>query len=148
MRAILMMGVLLGCTPTDQSAPVPITFSTGVCEGTCPAWTATVTEAGGVFRGGQFSRVTGERRFALSPEQYRAIASALAPIRPRGEQTLYPGQPGCEHAPTDMRTIQVSWGDRDRLIFYTGCEGARNSRIRDALLKAEQLLPVSSLAGG
>ncbi|ATY31127.1 hypothetical protein CVN68_03280 [Sphingomonas psychrotolerans] len=104
-------------------------------------------EAGGVFRGGQFSRVTGERRFALSPDQYRAIASALAPIRPKGEQALYPGQPGCEQAPTDMRTIQVSWGDLDRLIFYTGCEGPGNLRIHDALLKAEQLLPVRALAG-
>ena len=34
--------------------------------------------------------------------------------------------------------IQVRRGDRDRLIFHTGCEGPRNSRINDALLKAEQ----------
>lgn len=140
-----MIAALAACTTAEQGPPVPITYSTGVCEGSCPEWEATVTEAGGVFRGGQFSRVTGERRFALTPEQYRAIASTLAPVRPKGEQALYPGQPGCEHAPTDMRTIQVSWGDRDRLIFYTGCEGPQNSRIHDALLQAEQLLPVRRL---
>ena len=147
MRAILAMGVLAGCTQADPGPPVPITFSTGVCEGTCPAWEATVTQAGGVYRGGQFSRVTGERRFALSREQYRAVASALAPIRPKGEQTLYAGELGCEGAATDMRTIHVSWGDHDRLSFYSGCEGSRNSQIRDALWKAEQLLPVRRLAG-
>jgi hypothetical protein len=147
MRVIFALIVLVGCSPADPGPPVPITFSTGVCEGTCPAWEATVTEAGGVYRGGQFSRVIGERQFALTPEQYREIALALAPIRAKGEQSLYPGGPGCEHAPTDMPTIHVSWGDQDRLMFYSGCQGPKNARIRDALLKTEQLLLTSSVAG-
>ena len=146
--ALLMSAALGGCSSADPGPPVPITFATGVCDGTCPEWQATVTETGGVFRGGQFSRVVGERAFALTAAQYRAIAGALAPVRPRGERGLFAGQPGCEHAATDMRTIHVQWGERDSLTFYTGCDGAENARIHDALRKAERLLPASRLAGG
>lgn len=141
------MGAIGGCSAVDASPPAQITFSTGACESRCPVWEATVTETGGVFRGGAFSRITGERRFALTRKQYHSFAAALAPVRSKGEQTLYPGQNGCEDAPTDMRTIHVTWDDRDRLSFYTGCEGPQNAQIRDALMKAERLLPGSRLAG-
>jgi hypothetical protein len=148
MGMLLMSVALGGCSSADPGPPVPITFATGVCEGTCPEWQARVTETGGVFRGGRFSRVAGERAFALTAAQYRAIAATLAPVRPKGKRDLFAGQPGCEHAATDMRTIHVQWGDRDSLAFYTGCDGAENARINDALMEAERLLPASRLAGG
>ena len=140
---------LAACSPSgDIGPPVPITFAAGVCDGTCPEWEATVTETGGTFRGGRFSRTAGERAFNLNTAQYRAIAGTLAPVRPKGAREVFPGRPGCEHAATDMRTIDVQWGKRDRLTFYTGCSGAANARIHEALLEAERLLPASRLAGG
>ena len=147
LRAILAVAILGSCARADPGPAVPITFATGICDGTCPAWEATVTPAGGVYRGGQFSRVQGARRFPLTAEQYHAIALALAPIRPSGTRALYPDRAGCEQAANDMRTIEVSWGKSDRLTFYTGCEGSENGRILDALLRVEQLLPVNHLAG-
>ena len=131
----------------DIGPPVPITYSRSGCEGTCPVFEVTVTDRSGVFRGRYFTRVRGERRFAFTPEQYRNFAAVLAPYRPKGMRLIVARTSGCRNAPTDLPSINVQWGERDRLGFYTGCRGAANARIGAALGRAEAILPIADLIG-
>ncbi|MEN3749908.1 hypothetical protein TPR58_22235 [Sphingomonas sp. HF-S3] len=65
MRLLLASALLAGCTaaaPAPSDLPAQIQFATGVCGGTCPAWEASLTDHGGIFTGGQFAQVQGERR--------------------------------------------------------------------------------------
>lgn len=148
--AALLPLALIGCSGNapDPGPPVPITYSASGCEGICPVFTVTVTEQGGVFHGERFTKVTGERRFAVTPEQYRAVARTLAPIRPAGERQIVDGSPDCGGtAATDFSSIEVRWGERDRLHYYNGCSGAAAERIELILAQAEDLMGIGAFLG-
>lgn len=152
MRAALTLPLILAsCTGSapDPGPPVPIRYSSSACEGVCPVFTVTVTEQGGVFHGERFTTVTGERRFAFTPEQYRAVATTLAPIRPKGTRQIVDGSPDCGGtAATDFSSIEVRWGTQDRLDYYRGCDGDEAKRIELVLTRALDLMAVEELVGG
>jgi len=154
---------LAGCAhtrsaPTPKPKPIPveidsITYETGPCFGACPVYSVTVRSDGsGVFTGKRFTEVSGERAFKLSPDQYAAFAAQLAPYRPAsGEKRISPGEKGCEHAATDLPSVDVTWsraiGDRQRLYYYFGCNMEGNQTMAQALGNAVDALPIEPLIG-
>ena len=163
MRNWVMLGVaalaLAGCARTERpGGPLPIegdsiTYRTGACFGACPIYAVTVRPDGsGVFTGERFTAASGEHRFQLTPAQYRAFAARLAPYRPEtGERRYAPGEPGCEHAATDMPSVDVTWtraiGDSQHLYYYFGCRMDENDAMRDAIGRAADELPIQALIG-
>lgn len=127
-----------------------IRYETSPCFGTCPVYAVTMTPDGkGTFEGKRFTAVTGVRPFQAAPLAYRAFAASLAPYRPTANETLYqPGTPGCENAPTDMPSVDVTWtelsGGRQHLNVYYGCGP---QAMRDALRSAPNALPIGSFIG-
>lgn len=151
---------LAGCAHDGgkPGKPVPIegdsiTYATGACFGRCPVYSVTVRPDGsGVFTGERFTAVSGERAFKLTPEQYRAFAAKLAPWRPKtGEKRYSPGEPGCEHAATDLPSVDVTWtraiGDSQHLYYYYGCRMGDDAPIANALGNAPDLLPIEAMIG-
>lgn len=137
--------------------PVPIEgdsirYETGPCHGRCPVYTVTVRPDGsGVFEGRQFTAVTGERAFRLTPAQYAAFAAKLAPWRPESGQVRYaPGEKNCPRVATDMPSVDVTWtraiGDSQQLHVYYGCVMG-NQAIKQALGEAADGLPIQELIG-
>lgn len=150
MMPALLPFALIGCAGSapDPGPLVPITYSASGCEGICPVFTVTVTEQGGLFHGERFTRVTGERRFTFTPDQYRAVARALAPIRPTGERQIVDGSPDCGGAAaTDFSSVDVRWGERDRLYYYNGCSGGEAERIERILAQAQDLMGIGAFLG-
>ena len=161
MRAVFGLSAaiaLAGCA----HHPVPrggetMTYATGPCFGSCPAYTVTLGPDGqGIFVGQQFAAVTGERRFQASPEQVRAFAERLAPFRPKGEELIEPeakgkGRSRCREAATDQSSVDIRWqpaaAPASHLRFYYGCDVAKNRAMADALLGAPDLLPIADLIG-
>ncbi|MBO9715027.1 MAG: hypothetical protein J7495_19110 [Sphingomonas sp.] len=154
--------MLAGCAGgggNGPGRPIPIegdsiSYETGPCFGRCPVYAVTVRPDGsGVFTGKRFTAVTGEREFRLTPDQYRAFAAKLAPWRPAsGEKRYSPGEPGCEHAATDLPSVDITWtraiGDSQHLYYYYGCRIGDGERpIADALGQAPDLLPIEALIG-
>jgi len=157
---IALTGLTLsGCATTQgPGRPLPIegdaiTLETGPCFGRCPVYAVTVRPDGrGLFTGKRFTSVSGEKPFTLTRAQYDAFAKRLAPYRPNhGEIRYAPGEANCQHAATDLPSVDVTWtravGDRQHLYFYFGCNRGNNQAMRDALGNATDLLPIDALVG-
>lgn len=145
-----------GGTPAGPSAPVVrdemIRYATSPCFGACPVYTVTVRPDGtGTFEGQRFTAVTGARDFRVSPAQYDAFLTRLAPYRPRSGSVRYaPGEANCGQAATDMPSVEVQWDGKSGhrgLSFYFGCDRERNRGMADALGSAPDLLPIAGLIG-
>ena len=143
---------LAACT-TVAAAPAggieSISYETGQCFGACPVYRVTVDRDGrGVFEGRRFTAFTGERRFTVSPAQFRAFARHLAPLRPARGDVNYSGE-ACTQTATDLPSAQVDWraagGGEQHLYFYYGCDMERNRAIAERLRSAPDLLPIGEL---
>lgn len=144
---------LAGCAKTgDAPRPIPIegdsiTYETGPCFGRCPVYSVTIRPDGsGTFVGKNFTEVTGERSFQLTPEHYAAFAAQIQPYRPEsGERRYSHGEKGCEQAATDMPSVNIRWtraiGDSQALYYYYGCRSPQSEAMADALGSAPDLLP-------
>ncbi len=129
-----------------------IRYTTSPCGGACPVYTVTVRPDGtGTFEGQRFTAVTGARDFRVSPAQYEAFLTRLAPYRPRsGSVRTAPGTPSCGQHATDMPSVEVQWDGKAghrALSYYFGCDRTRNAGMADALGVAPDLLPIGSLIG-
>jgi hypothetical protein len=129
-----------------------IAYETGPCFGACPVYTVTVDRDGrGRFEGRRFTTVTGERSFEVTPEQFRAFAQALEPLRPASGERRYSGE-ACDMTATDLPSADVRWrtadGAEQHLYFYYGCDMERNRAIAERLRAAPDLLPIGDLIGG
>ena len=121
-----------------------------ICYG-CATYTITLGPDGqGIFTGEHGTAVTGDRRFAATPEQVRAFAGRLRAYRPNGE-VLMTGPPFCKELMTDQDTVDIRWqgaeGRPPHLAFYGGCDRDRNRKMAAALFSAPTLLPVAELIG-
>ena len=133
--------------PSPAAAQVTsISYETTPCFGFCPIYRVTVNADGsGLFEGRRHSQAQGQRRFRITPAQFRAFVARLAPARPPRGDITYDRGTSCQGAgppPTDHPSIIVTWTEarrRQRLDFYTGC---RNPDIRRALDDARRLLPI------
>lgn len=126
-----------------------ISYETTPCFGFCPIYRVTVNADGsGLFEGRRHSAFQGQRRFRITPAQFRAFVARLAPARPARGDIVYDRGTSCQGAgppPTDHPSIIVTWTEarrRQTLHFYTGC---RNPAIRRALDEARGLLPIERL---
>ncbi|WP_010544318.1 DUF6438 domain-containing protein [Sphingomonas elodea] len=129
-----------------------IRYATSPCFGACPVYTVTVRPDGtGTFEGQRFTAVSGARDFRVTPAQYTAFLTRLAPYRPRSGTVRYaPGEPTCGQAATDMPSVEVQWDGKAghrALSFYFGCDRERNRMMADALGSAPDLLPIAGLIG-
>ncbi|UYY79091.1 DUF6438 domain-containing protein [Sphingomonas sp. R1] len=143
-------------TPAAPAAPVirgeMIRYATSPCFGACPVYAVTVRPDGtGTFEGQRFTAVTGARDFRVSPAQYEAFLTRLAPYRPRSGSLRYvPGEPACGQSATNMPSVEVQWDGRAghrALSFYFGCDRARHRAMADALGSAPDLLPITAMIG-
>ncbi|WP_114951903.1 DUF6438 domain-containing protein [Sphingosinicella terrae] len=152
--ALPMMFLLLAACATTPLAevgaagPDTISLETGPCFGTCPVYRVTVSADGsGSFEGRRFTAVTGTRRFEVTPDQYRAFARHLAPLRPTSAERRYSGE-ACTMMATDLPSTEVSWaegGTSRTLYFYHGCDMEKNWAIAERLNAAPALLPIGDL---
>lgn len=142
-------GAAPGQPPASGPAPAAreaISYEAGPCFGSCPVYSFTVSPDGrGHFTGKNFTTVTGERSFELTPAQYDAFAAALAPYRPaRGTRRYAHGEPGCERAATDMPSAEISWrggAEAATLYYYFGCDREANQAMADVIGNAPDLIP-------
>jgi hypothetical protein len=141
---------LAGCATTPgaaaESGVESVSYETEPCFGACPVYRVTVSRDGsGLFEGRRFTAVTGERRFPVTPAQYRAFVRHLARLRPASGDRSYSGE-ACEMMATDLPSTNVSWrtagGAEQRLHFYHGCDMERNRAIAERLTVAPGLLPI------
>ena len=144
-----------GCATTPgeaaPSAVQSISYETEPCFGACPVYRVTVNRDGsGLFEGQRFTAVTGERRFSVTPAQYRAFLRQLEPLRPASGERRYSGE-ACETMATDLPSVDVKWraanGAAQRLYFYYGCDMERNRAIAERLRAAPDLLPIGDFIG-
>lgn len=153
MMALIASLALAGCATTAGAAGEEvdsISYETGPCFGACPVYRVTVNRDGdGLFEGRRFTAVTGERRFTVTPAQYRAFVHHLAPLRPASGERRYSGE-ACGSMATDLPSAEVIWRalDRQSLYFYYGCDMERNRAIAERLRAAPDLLPIGDLIGG
>jgi len=139
------------CATVPPTAPVEsISYETGPCFGACPVFRVTVNSDGsGTFEGRRYTAVTGERGFRATPEQFRAFAAQLAPLRPASGTMRYTGE-ACEMTATDMPSAEVTWrsgASEQQLYFYYGCDMEKNRAIAQRLNDARDLLPIGDLLG-
>ena len=156
--AMLTLALLGGCTVSDARPSGPeaieaptITLETGPCFGACPVYSVTVRPDGnGTFVGHRFTAVTGERAFRITPDQYRAFAAHVAPLRPAHGEVRLSGE-NCRQMATDLPSAEVTWqvpgGERRAYYFYYGCDMERNRSIAQRLSAAPALLPIQSMIG-
>lgn len=128
-----------------------LVFETGPCFGACPVYRVTVDADGsGIFEGRRFTAVTGERRFRVTPGQFRALARHLGPLRPFEGIVRYSGE-SCASMATDMPSAEVTWrtlGEAEQqLYFYYGCDMEANRAIAERLNAVPGLLPIGDLIG-
>lgn len=155
--ALAMSGILLasGCA-TIPAGPVAIetdsiSYTTGPCFGACPMYTVSITPDGsGTFEGRRFTAVTGTRSFRATPEQYRAFAAQLAPLRPAEGAVRLSGE-ACASQATDLPSAEVTWfsqiGNSQSYYLDFGCDMERNRAARERLQAAPALLPIGDLIG-
>lgn len=159
MRTILVMGasLLASACVTVPGTPVAIeadsiSYTTGPCFGTCPMYTISIRPDGsGTFEGRRFTAVTGTRAFQATPEQYRAFAAHLAPLRPAEGAVRLSGE-ACESQATDLPSAEVTWfsqiGNSQSYYLDFGCDRERHQAARERLQAAPALLPqVQDLIG-
>lgn len=154
---VAVLAVLTACAAVSgQAGHLPpahsaIIYETGPCFGACPVYrVALISNGAGTFTGERFTAVIGERRFEISPVQYRAFAARLAPHRPDGEVNISHGHPRCRMVATDMPSATVTWREQDRtdsLSYYFGCRGPGNGALAEALREAPVLLPIQQFIG-
>jgi hypothetical protein len=153
--ALLLLAAASGCaTIADRPIPIEsesISYETGPCFGACPVYRVTVSPDGnGTFEGRRFTAVTGERSFRLTPEQYRAFAAQLAPLRPAEGSVRMSGE-ACRQMATDLPSAEVTWfssiGNSQSFYFYYGCDMERNRAIAERLTRAPELLPIQAMIG-
>ena len=121
-----------------------ISYAAGPCFGACPVFRVTVNSDGtGVFNGGRFAAVTGERRFTVTPAQFRAFAARLAPYRPAAGERLYSGE-SCRRMATDQDSVEIVWrgAAEQKLNVYYGCDMEANRAMFERLRSAPTLLPI------
>ena len=143
--------LLAACAATAPASPAEtISFETGPCFGACPVYRVTVNGDGsGTFEGRRFTAVTGARAFRATPEQYRAFARQLEPLRPARGAVRYAGET-CASMATDLPSAEVTWRSRrgeQSLYFYYGCDMAANRAIAERLDAAPGLLPIGDYIG-
>lgn len=150
--AIAVLGLLASPAAAQPSRPVilnSISYQAGPCMGGCPIYKVEVRSDGtGTFEGVNFTAVTGVREFRITPDQYRAFARHLAPVRPRGIVS-YNGE-NCREMVTDASSVDVTWADRRGaagLHFYYGCDPGRNRSMARRLAAAPGLLPIGDYIG-
>ncbi len=143
-------------TSAGPAAPIVrgemLRYTTSPCFGACPVYTVTVRPDGtGTFEGQRFTAVTGARDFRVTPAQYDAFLTRLAPYRPRsGTVRVAPGTPACGQHATDMPSVEVQWDGKAghrAFSYYFGCDRARSPGVADALGSAPDLLPIAALIG-
>jgi hypothetical protein len=134
-----------------RAAPETITYRTGPCMGGCPIYTVTVRSDGmATFEGINFTTVRGTRSFRVTPRQYRAFASHLAPIRPARGSIDYRSGGHCRTMATDMDSVAVTWESRrgrQQLDLYYGCDMEGNRDLARRLRAAPGLLPIGAYIG-
>lgn len=162
---ILCMGAvtLAGCAAMSAQAPgasgpLPvaiesdsISYATSACFGRCPIYRVTVRpDGGGVFEGINFTAVSGERPFRITPDRYRAFAAHLAPLRPRQGEVRLTGD-GCRTMATDLPGVEVVWtraiGDSQTYQLNYGCDMDKNRAVAERLRNAPDLLPIAAFIG-
>lgn len=145
---VTLLLALPGAAPAAQAETIrSISFSVSACMRYCPIYSVTVQADGsGVFDGEDYTAVRGERRFRISPAQFRALASHLAPFRPASGDVRYDETTNCQGAgqpPTDFPSRGVIWvgadGSRQILSFYTGCNVPA---VGAALARVPEMLPI------
>jgi hypothetical protein len=138
--------------PRGGGLPDSISYETGPCFGACPVYVVTVhADGSGTFEGKRFTAVSGQRGFRSDPDQYRAFADRLAPLRPNSGTVRYSGAPLCRAMATDLPSVDVKWRSRGReqeLYFYYGCDMEGKRAISERLGSAPDLLPIASFIGG
>jgi hypothetical protein len=148
----LALAALTACAtvPATASPVQTIVYETGPCFGACPVYRVTVSSDGsGTFEGRRFTAVTGPRTFRATPEQYRAFARQLEPLRPDHGTVRYAGE-ACETMATDLPSAEVTWRSAEGeqgLYFYYGCDMERNRALAERLSAAPGLLPIGDLIG-
>ena len=150
------LALLAGGCVTTPNAPIAIegdsiSYETGPCHGFCPVFRVSVSPDGsGTFEGRQHTAVTGERRFRISPEQYRAFAAQLAPLRPAEGSVRLEGE-GCAQMATDLPSAEVTWysqiGNSQSLHLNYGCDREKNRATAERLRRAPSLLPIGEMIG-
>ncbi|HYI63363.1 MAG TPA: DUF6438 domain-containing protein [Allosphingosinicella sp.] len=145
---------LAAAAPATAAPPerTGITYQTHACFGFCPVYRVTVSPDGaGLFEGRAHVAIRGQRRFRISPAQFRAFARHLEPARPATGSISYDSSNRCRGAgmpPTDGSAVGISWVGADRrrqsLYFYNGCQ---NRELRDRLARAPRLLPIAGFIG-
>src|SRR5688572_23522983 len=106
MTGLVAMGLsLAGCATAagadGESSVESVSYETEPCFGACPVYRVMVNRDGsGLFEGRRFTAVTGERRFSVTPTQYRAYVRHLEPLRPASGERRYAGD-ACEMMATD-----------------------------------------------
>jgi hypothetical protein len=147
----MLAGLLAACVTVQPDVagglPQSIVYETGPCFGACPVYTVTVGADGqGLFEGRRFTTVVGERRFSVTPAQYRAFAEQLAPLRPANGSIRYDTPPACTQMATDMPSVNVTWrsgnGEEQGLYYYFGCDMEARRAMAERLRAAPPLLPI------
>ena len=156
MKKILLLPAAFLATPA-AAAPVrhgaveSITYRTGPCMGGCPIYNVSVRSDGSAtFEGINFTAVRGRRDFRVTPQQYRAFAAWLAPIRPARGSIDYNSNQLCRTMATDMPSASVTWDDRrgaQRLNYYYGCDMERYRELSRRLSRAPDRLPIGDYIG-
>lgn len=148
-----MVSVASGLLVAESQArpkPETISYATGPCYGTCPAYRVTVSADGrGLFEGERFTRVTGKRAFRVSPAEWRAFRRRLEPLRGQGSVRLEDGD-GCKVMATDMPTVEVRWSGGfpgSSLRINYGCDPDRYGWMFTHLREAPKALPIAGLVG-
>jgi hypothetical protein len=139
--------------PRGGALPESISYETGPCFGACPVYVVTVRSDGsGMFEGKRFTAVSGQRSFRVTPDQFRAFADRLAPLRPASGIVRYSGAPLCRGMATDLPSADVKWrtrgGGEQELYFYYGCDMEAKRAMAERLGSAPDLLPIASFIGG
>lgn len=149
--------LLTGCASAEAELEAPrapgdtIRFTAGRCFGACPVYSLRVTPDGsGLLEPERFTAVPGATRFTVTPAQYRALRSTLAPYRPAtGTQKRIAHQENCTRFATDMPGYTIEWargeGRPARLEFQSGCMDARYGKLRTAIGGIPKLLGIEAM---
>jgi hypothetical protein len=148
--ALACAGLAACATAPMESEPAAvesISFETGPCFGACPVYLVTVgSDGSGVFEGRRFTAADSRREFRITPDQYRAFARQLEPLRPASGAVRYSGD-SCASMATDLPSADVKWrtsgGAEQELYFYFGCDMEKNRAIAERIRKAPDLLPIA-----
>ncbi len=139
-----------GNVPSGQR-PLAITLERGPCMGTCPVYSLTVTQDGGVtYDGRQHVRVSGRANTRLTQAQMTELARAVESTRFFEHRDRYGMDvPGCEEYAADLPTakITVRHGDRRKTIDYDpGCFAAPKE-IGDFTREVDRVVGVERWTG-